>query len=105
MANQKVFNQLLIFMNLYQHAKNEAVSSICFGEIVELKIQQSDWLRAFDLNLRNKILPKYRTCSGIQKIMKIFTSEQIHYKLMTKFFFKLKKQQHIFGPFLQFLGQ
>ena len=47
MANQKVFNQLLIFMNLYQHAKNEAVSSICFGEIVELKIQQSDWLRAF----------------------------------------------------------
>ena len=34
-------------MNLYQYAKNEAVSSICSGEIVDLKILKSDWLRAF----------------------------------------------------------
>ena len=35
-------------MNLYQHAKNEAVSSICAGEmVVDLKILQSEWLRAF----------------------------------------------------------
>ena len=27
--------------------KNEAVSSICFGEILDLKILQSEWLRAF----------------------------------------------------------
>ena len=47
MPKQKNFNQLLIFVNLYQHAKNEAVSSICFGEIVDLKILQSDWLREF----------------------------------------------------------
>ena len=31
-------------MNLYQYGKNEAVSLICFGEIVALKILQSDWL-------------------------------------------------------------
>ena len=47
MPNQKIFNQLLIFANFYQHAENEAVSSICSGEIVHLKIMQSDWLRAF----------------------------------------------------------
>ena len=34
----KIFDQLLIFVNLYQHAKNEAILSICSGEIVDLKI-------------------------------------------------------------------
>ena len=47
MPNQKIFNQLLIFVNIYQLAKNEAVSSICSGEIVHLKILQSYRLRAF----------------------------------------------------------
>ena len=47
MANQTIFDQLLIFVNLYQHAKNEAVSSIGSGQIIDLKILQSDWLRAF----------------------------------------------------------
>ena len=42
-----MFDQLSIFVNLYQHAKNEAVLTICSGEIVDLKIMQSDWLRAF----------------------------------------------------------
>ena len=43
MPNQENLDQLLIFVNLHQHAKNEAVSSTCF----DLKILQSDWLRAF----------------------------------------------------------
>ena len=47
MPNQKTFSQLLIFVNLYQHAKNEAVSSICPWETVDLKILQSDWLKEF----------------------------------------------------------
>ena len=34
-------------MNLYQHAKNEAVSLICNGEIIDLKILKSDGLKAF----------------------------------------------------------
>ena len=38
MSNQKIFDQLLIFVNLYQYAKNEAVSLICSGEIADLKI-------------------------------------------------------------------
>ena len=47
MPYQKNFYQLSIFANLYQHAKNGAVSSICSGEIVDLKIFQSSWLIAF----------------------------------------------------------
>ena len=45
--HQKLFNPLLTLVNLYQHAKNEAVSSICSGEMLDLKILQSEWLRAF----------------------------------------------------------
>ena len=47
MPNQKISNQLLIFVNFYQLARNEAVSSICSREIVHLKILLSDWLKAF----------------------------------------------------------
>ena len=35
------------FANLHQYAKNQAVSSICSGVMVDSKILQSDWLRAF----------------------------------------------------------
>ena len=45
MPNQQIFDQLLIFVNLYQHAKNEVVSAICSGEIVDLQFLQSDWLK------------------------------------------------------------
>ena len=37
MPNQTIFDELLIFKNLYHHAKNEAISSLCSGEIVDLK--------------------------------------------------------------------
>ena len=56
MPTPKIFNHLLIRMNLYQHAKNQLIPSvhswdqiysICPGEIVHLKTIQSDWLRAF----------------------------------------------------------
>ena len=47
MPHQKIFNQLLIFLNLYQHAQYEAVSSICSGEMLDLDILQSEQLRAF----------------------------------------------------------
>ena len=38
------FNQILISMNLNQHAKNKAFSSFCSIDIVDLRILQSDWL-------------------------------------------------------------
>ena len=46
-SKQNTFDELLIFVNLYQHAKNEAVSLICNGEIIDLKILKSDGLKAF----------------------------------------------------------
>ena len=47
MPDQRILNQLLILVNLYQYVKNWVVSSVCSGEMVDLKILQSDWLRAF----------------------------------------------------------
>ena len=69
MLNQKIFNQLLIFMNLCQHAKNEAASLLCSGEIVDLKILESHWLRAFWLISQKQGFSKYRICAGTQQVI------------------------------------
>ena len=53
------------FLNFYQHAKIKAVSLICSGEILDLKILISG----------TKIFPKYRICPGTQQIVKIFIIE------------------------------
>ena len=41
-----IFQSTLISLNLHQYAKNQA-SSFCSRDIVNLKVLQSDWLRAF----------------------------------------------------------
>ena len=46
-SDQKFFDQVSIFVNLHQHAKNQANSSISSGDIVDLKTLQPDWLRGF----------------------------------------------------------
>ena len=46
MPIQIFFNQFLVLMNMYQHAKNQAFS-IYFRDIFDLKILQSDSPRAF----------------------------------------------------------
>ena len=62
MPNEKISQQLLVLVSLYQHAKSEAVSLNCSGEIDDLKILQSDWLTVF----RPKISPKYGIRAGTQ---------------------------------------
>ena len=47
MPIQKIFDQLLSYVNLYQHAKNQAISLICSRDMVNENILQSDWLRKF----------------------------------------------------------
>ena len=79
--NHEIFDQLLIFVNLYQHAKNEAVSSIFSGEMVAWKIE---------------------ICAGTRQIIKSFIVEHILWKLVTKVFFKLKK--NYFWPISPILG-
>ena len=83
MPNQKNFDQLLIFVNLYQHAKNEAASSICSGEMVDLKILQSEWLRVFWPTSQD-VDHSQRNCAGTQQIIKIFIKEPIQGKLIAK---------------------
>ena len=91
MPYQKNFYQLSIFANLYQHAKNGAVSSICSGEIVDLKIFQSSWLIAFWPIPQEQNFPQNGFCAGTHQIAQIFIREKIKWRLMTKFFFNLKK--------------
>ena len=63
---KKTFDQLLINANLYQHAKNQAISLIRSGYMVDQKILQSDWLRTFwSISLKQK----YGICSGTQQII------------------------------------
>ena len=35
MPTPKFFDQLLIYVNLYQHVKNQAISLICSGDMVD----------------------------------------------------------------------
>ena len=103
MPNQKLFVQLSIFVNLYKNAKNEAVASICSADIVDLKILQSDWLRAFWPISHEQVF------SQIQDLCRnTANSINFHYrnnsvKIIDQIFLKFKKSY--FGPFLQFLGQ
>ena len=61
-----------------QHAKNQATSSICPGNIDHLKIMQIDWQNY----MRYYLITKYRMCTGTQKTesrkMKNQISETIH---------------------------
>ena len=44
---QKSVDKNLFILNWYQHEKSQAISLICFGDFVLLKILQSDSQRAF----------------------------------------------------------
>ena len=84
MSNQRNLNQISIFANLYQHAKNEVVSSICSRQMVLKSCYLIGW-EGFGWYLRNKI---YRICSGTQQTIQVIIMVQIQWKLMTKFFFQ-----------------
>ena len=64
-------------MNFYQNAKIEAVSSICPGEIVDLKILQSYWVKAFWPISQKQDFAQYRIFAGTQQIIQVFIIEQI----------------------------
>ena len=46
-------------MNLYQHEKNQAISSSGSRDMVDLKILQSDWPRAFWSISQEPDFPEY----------------------------------------------
>ena len=61
------------------------------SEIVDLKILQSDWLRAFWPISQKQDCSQYKICAETQPIIYIFIIEQVQWKLMTKVFFRFKK--------------
>ena len=64
MLTQQFFNQLLIYINLYQHAKSQAICLICFGDIAQRYLSRttSCWFLAQCKNLEKTIdtIPKKR---------------------------------------------
>ena len=79
MTTPKIFNQLLICIKLYQHAKNQLIPLIHSWVTVSFRVQRPDW-------------PYPMICVWTQQIIKIFITEQIQWKLMTRFFFKFKSK-------------
>ena len=106
MPKQKYFDRVLIFIYLYQHAKNEAASSICFS--------RNSWFKNHAICLADSIWPsyqkqgfsKYRIFAETQQIIYTFTIEQILWILMTNFKKKIKKTYSwsIFLPISQNFG-
>ena len=47
MPTQKIFDQLLSFVNLYQHAKNQFIPSVHSSDTVNFKVPSHDWPHPF----------------------------------------------------------
>ena len=54
MATPKIFNQLLICINLYQHAKNQLIASVHW-DTVNFRVQRTDWPHSFLFMPKHKI--------------------------------------------------
>ena len=91
MSNEKIINQLILFENLYQHAKNVAVLSICSGQKAILKILQSDWLRTFWLIYQEKDFSQIWDLCRNTGNNRNFIIDKLRQKLMSEFFFQFKK--------------
>ena len=72
LPNQKIFDQLLISVNLYQHAKNRAISLICSGDwLIKRSCNLIGW-EHFDPYPSNKNFCKYGICAGTKQITLVF---------------------------------
>ena len=60
-------------MNLYQYPKNQAFSSFCSRDIVNLKLLQADWSRAFwPISQDPDFSQVWDLCKNAANIIKIF---------------------------------
>ena len=94
-------------MNLYNHAKNQVISSFYSRDIFSLKILQLDWPRAFwPISQEPDFSQIWNLCMNIANNIlanDTFIVDQIREKLMTKFFKKFENP--IFDSFSPFLGK
>ena len=85
------FNQVLISINFNQYAKNQALSSFCSRDLVDLKILQSDWPKAFWSISQQPDFSQIYDLREIQQIVSTLIIDQIQEKSMSRFFNKFKK--------------
>ena len=86
MFKKKKINYVLIFVNLNQDVKNQAIPSICSRDIVPLEIVQFEWLRGFCSISQDYEFPK-NLCAGTKQTTSIFAIEQNQYKSNFKLHF------------------
>ena len=101
MSTPIFFNQLSISLNLHQYRKTQVFLSFCSRDIVNLKILQFDWWRAFwPISQEPEFSQVWFLSKNTANIMKIFCRPNSK-KLMTQFSSKFKKPCFwpIFGPF------
>ena len=86
---------------MHQQAKIQAISSICSRDIVDLKILQSDWLRAF------RPVTLEPDFSQIWDLHRNTNTEEIIEEIQKKNYqtFQLIQKTLFFGPFSTSLGQ
>ena len=93
-------NQLLISINLHQHEKkkNQAFLSFCSRDIADLKILQSDWLRAFwPISQEPDLFQVWDLPKN--------TTNNINFIYIWWLNFPINSKNPIFGPFSSFSGQ
>ena len=81
-------------MSFYQQAKHQAISVICSGDIINLKILQCDWLRTFwPISQEPKFSQIWALCRNTTNDINLMIKQ-----ILIKFFNKFKNP--VFGSFL-----
>ena len=102
MSTQKNFNQLLIFRNLYQHSKNQFISSVCSLDKVNFRVLSSDWHHPFLTMHTSKIFNHLLICVNLHQHAKNLLSPSVHSWNTVNFKLHRSNWQH---PFLTMLSQ
>ena len=89
MPTKKNFQSNFNFYEFVSKWEKKGYLSILSEDITDLKILQSDWLRAFR-PLSRELDFTHRICVGSQQIIETFIIEAIQKKSLTKFFSKFK---------------
>ena len=105
MPTPTLFIQVLISMNLYQHANNQVFSLFCSRDIFDLKMLWSDWSRAFWPISQEPEFTKYGICPSVQQLI-YFHYRWNEKKIITRisYTFKRAKKPRL-GLFFSFCGQ
>ena len=79
MPTPKNFDQLLIFVNLYQHAKNQFISSIHPSNTVKFRALPHDWPHPFFIKPVLKILNHLLICMNLYQHAKNQLIPSVHF--------------------------